>query len=237
MSDLVVRLAPRSPALPIWTALLVLLGSLGCAVLRQPSEEPAPTLAPEVLRADLHVHVTMRAALRPLFQGEPGEGLLAGSHAERLVNQVDPAALRRAGVRLVLATVWPPVATRPGRSALGEALHQLEELEDFARRSPDFVLARSVAEAREELARGELVLIPAIEGGEGIRRVEDVDRLHAAGARSITLVHFFDNPLADAAPRPADRRGRRVDRHRPLPLPLPGGALRRALGGVPTGDV
>lgn len=191
--------APHPLARLAWPCLLVLLGSLGCAVVRQPPEEPAPELAPQVLRADLHVHVTMRAALRPFFQGEPGDGVLAGSHTERLVNQVDPAALRRAGVRLVIATVWPPNATRPGRSALGEALHQLEELEAFARRSPDFVLARSVEEARQELARGELVLLPAIEGGEGIRGVEDVDRLHAAGARSITLVHFFDNPLAGAA--------------------------------------
>ncbi len=175
------------------------MGSLGCAGIQQVPEAPPPEVPPQVIRADLHVHVTMREALRPFFQGEPGDGVLAGSHAERLVNQVDPAALRRAGVRLILATVWPPPATRPGRSALGEALHQLEELEAFARRSPDFVLAHSAEEARRELARGQLVLVPAIEGGEGIRRVEDVDLLHAAGARSITLVHFFDNPLADAA--------------------------------------
>ncbi|OJT22470.1 hypothetical protein BO221_22080 [Archangium sp. Cb G35] len=182
-----------------WLCSLMLLGSLGCAGLRPPPEEPALAVAPEVLRADLHVHVTMRAALGPLFQGEPGDGVLAGSHAERFVNQVDAAALRRAGVRLILATVWPPPATRPGRSALGEALHQLTELEAFTRRNPDFVLAHGAAEARRKLADGQLVLIPAIEGGEGIQRVEDVDLLYAAGARSITLVHFVDNPLADAA--------------------------------------
>jgi membrane dipeptidase len=183
----------------MWLCSLMWLGSLGCAVHRVPPEETAPPVAPEVLRADLHVHVTMRAALGPLFQGEPGDGVLAGSHAALLVNQVDAAALRRAGVRLILATVWPPPATRPGRSALGEALHQLAELEAFARRNPDFVLAHGAAEARRKLADGALVLIPAVEGGEGIRRVEDVDLLYAAGARSITLVHFFDNPLADAA--------------------------------------
>ncbi len=179
--------------------MVLAVGGLGCVAVRPPPEETSPSVDPHVLRADLHVHVTMREALRPFFQGEPGDGVLAGSHEDRLVNQVDAAAFRRAGVRLILATVWPPPATRPGRSALGEALHQLEELEAFTRRSPDFVLARSVEEARRELARGELVLLPAVEGGEGIRRVEDVDRLYAAGARSITLVHFFDNPLAGAA--------------------------------------
>ncbi|MFY0523301.1 dipeptidase [Archangium gephyra] len=196
---LLLRHAAPMAVRELWLCSLMLLGSLGCAVLRPPPEETAPAVAPEVLRADLHVHVTMRAALGPLFQGEPGDGVLAGSHAAFLVNQVDAAALRRAGVRLILATVWPPNATRPGRSALGEALHQLTELEAFARRNPDFVLAHSAAEARRKLADGQLVLIPAVEGGEGIRRVEDVDLLYAAGARSITLVHFFDNPLAGAA--------------------------------------
>ncbi|MFY0576228.1 dipeptidase [Cystobacter fuscus] len=112
---------------------------------------------------------------------------------------MEPEALRRAGVRPVLATVWPPNALRPGRSALGEALHQLALLEDFARRSPDFVLAHGAGEARQSLASGQLVLVPTVEGGEGIQRVEDVDLLYAAGARSITLVHFFDNSVADAA--------------------------------------
>lgn len=183
----------------LWACWLVCAVSLGCAMHPRPLEAPVAEVEPHVLRADLHVHVTMRAALGPFFQGEPGDGVLAGSHRERLVNQVDAAALRRAGVRLLLATVWPPPDTRPGRDALGEALDQLEKLEDFARRNPDFVLARTVEEARRELARGQLVLFPAVEGGEGIQRVEDVDRLHAAGARSITLVHFFDNSLADAA--------------------------------------
>jgi hypothetical protein len=118
--------------------------------------------------------------------------------ATRFVNQVEPEALRRAGVRLILATVWPPPATRPGRSALGEALEQLEQLKAFTRKHPEFILVRDAAEARRELARGRLVLFAAVEGGEGIERVEDVDVLYAAGVRSLTLVHFVDNTLADA---------------------------------------
>ena len=172
----------------------------GCAGARPPPEPPAPAVGAEVLRADLHMHVTMREALEPLFRGEPGQGVLADSHAERFVNQVEPEALRRAGVRLILATVWPPNPTRPGRTALGEALHQLSRLEDFTRRAPEFARVLDARRAREELARGRLVLVPSVEGGEGITRVEDVDVLYAAGARSLTLVHFFDNALAGAAP-------------------------------------
>ncbi|WP_162159757.1 dipeptidase [Cystobacter fuscus] len=175
------------------------LALLGCGALRPALEAPARGGVPPDGRADLHVHVTMREALHPFFQGEPGGAELADAPGQRLVNQMEPEALRRAGVRLVLATVWPPNALRPGRGALGEALHQLALLEDFARRSPDFVLAYGAGEARQRLASGQLVLVPTVEGGEGIRRVEDVDLLYAAGARSITLVHFFDNSVADAA--------------------------------------
>lgn len=185
--DSVTRLAPG-------LALLM----MGCATLPSKPEVPTPEPGSHVLRADLHMHLSMRAALHPLFQGAPGEDVLASSPGQRFVNQVEPEALRRAGVRLILATVWPPPATRPGRSALGEALDQLEYLKAFTRKHPEFILVRDAAEARRELARGRLVLFAAVEGGEGIERVEDVDVLYAAGVRSITLVHFVDNTLADA---------------------------------------
>lgn len=179
----------------LWCA----VAALGCGGLQVPLVAPAVGGALPDGRADLHMHVIMREALHPFFQGEPGEGVLAHEPGQRFTNQVEPEDLRRAGVRLVFAALWPPNALRPGRSALGEALHQLERLEDFAHDSPEFVLALSAGTARQELTNGQLVLIPSIEGGEGIRRVEDVDVLYAAGARSITLVHFFDNALAGAA--------------------------------------
>jgi membrane dipeptidase len=148
---------------------------------------------------DTHLHVTMARAAVPIFRGEPGTGQLARSPKTMLLNQVDADQLLRAEEQLVVAALWPPFRARPGRRALDEALHQLEGLRELCRREPRFVMVKSAAEARQQIARGRIALIPAIEGGEGIESVDDVDRLYAAGARSVTLTHFADSQLAGAA--------------------------------------
>ncbi|MFZ5470509.1 MAG: dipeptidase, partial [Myxococcota bacterium] len=154
---------------------------------------PAPPLR---LGADVHVHLTMKRAL-PFYSGEPGDGTLAESPHQALVNQVDPASLRRAGARLLFAALWPPPA-RAGRTRLDEALHQARALDAFARRRPDFAIARDARHARAILGRGQIALVPALEGAEAISSVADVDVLAAAGYRVIGLVHFIDNEIADA---------------------------------------
>lgn len=156
--------------------------------------------APEHIRngvvGDLHVHVTMKEAL-PFFHGVPGS-VLATNPDATLVNQVDAAALRAHGVRVVVATVWPPPAIRPGRRAMDEALAQLDGLHELTRRDSSFAVVTSAEEATAAVARGQVALLPALEGAEAIEAVEDVDALFAAGFRSIGLVHFTDNAIADA---------------------------------------
>src|SRR5690349_22889247 len=157
---------------------------------------------PPTVRADVHVHLTMKAQARPIFGGEPGDGrALTSSPSSMFTNSVDPEGLRRAGVRPLVAAVWPPFALRPGRTALDEALHQLRELRAFARRHPDFALVKDAQEAREAIARGRIALVPEVEGGEGIERVEDVDLLYAEGMRALLPIHFTGNGLGGAAPR------------------------------------
>lgn len=174
----------------------LVLALASCVAGPKPVTPLAPA-APLANGVDLHEHVIMHEAL-PFFSGEPGDGALATSPYQQFVNQIDAPTLRRAGVRLVVAALWPPFNLRPGRSARGEALHQLEQLRAFTRRRPDFVLAYDAAQARALLAGDRIVLVPGLEGAEGIGSVEDVDRLYAAGARVISLVHFSDNALAGA---------------------------------------
>lgn len=132
------------------------------------------------------------------FSGEPGNGPLARRPTQLLVNQIDAPGLRRAGVRMVGAALWPPPALRPGRGPLAEAIIQLRELERFGRRAPDFGLALDAASARRVMASGGIALVPSLEGGEAIASVADVDVLFAAGMRTLGLVHFSDNALAGA---------------------------------------
>ncbi len=177
--------------------LVVLL--LSCAGAR-PVTQPSPSkVAAPAFAVDAHLHLTMSHAAVPLFKGEPGSGLLSDSPGTRLVNQVEAGQLSGAGVKLVLGALWPPMELRPGRSSLDETVHQLEELERFTSRRPDFALARSAKEARQALARGQIAVVPQVEGGEGFRSVEDVDRAWVAGARCVTLVHFVDTQLGGAA--------------------------------------
>lgn len=154
---------------------------------------------PGRLTVDTHLHVTMDRAAAPVFRGEPGSGVLTASTRAQLTNQIDADQLISAGGQLAIASLWPPFRARPGRAALDEALHQLSELKAFCQEQPQFVVVGTAAEAREQIAHGRIALIPGIEGGEGIESVEDVDRLYAAGARSVTLVHFADSQLGGAA--------------------------------------
>ncbi len=150
-------------------------------------------------RVDLHLHVTMDRAARPLFRGEPGRGPLSDSSGSRLFNQVDVEGLEASGTWLALAAMWPPLSLRPNRDALGEALNQAVQLRRFVREQPAFGIALDPAQAGQVRRSGRIVLVPALEGGEGITEPDDVDRLWRAGVRAITLVHFADSEVGGAA--------------------------------------
>lgn len=172
----------------------------GCASI--PTARAAPDAAPApapVMRADLHLHISMERAARPVFRGRSGDGWIAATPETILTNQVDAALLQHAGVRLVFGAVWPPFRIRPGRDARDEALEQLRLLRAFVGSTPGFAIAEDAAQARALAAHGYVAVIPAVEGGEGIGSVEDVDLYFARGARVITLAHFVSNDLAGAA--------------------------------------
>ncbi len=157
------------------------------------------SVPPKRLTVDTHLHVTMKRQAKPFFSGEPGDGVLTWSSRPKTTNQIAASHLLEGGGQLALATIWPPVRLRPGRSSMDETLYQVAQLEQFCREQPDFAFVTSPAEARKQIAIGRIALVPAIEGGEGIRSIEDVDRLYAAGVRSITVVHFGDTSLGGAA--------------------------------------
>ncbi len=150
-------------------------------------------------RVDLHLHVTMDRAAKPVFHGEPGKADKSGSSGTRLLNQVDADGLEASQVWLAVAACWPPLSGRANRDATGESLSQLEQLRAFTRAQPAFGLALNPAQARHLHEVHRIALMPALEGGEGITEVDDVDRLWRAGARAITVVHFADSQVAGAA--------------------------------------
>ena len=177
-----------------WTVATLFLA--GCAHVAEPTTTPVPLL----LGADLHAHLVMRDAAEPIFQGRPGEpGPRASSPDERNINQLQLDELRRAGVKVIVASVWTPPALTPWRSPLDEALRQLAALQRWSGRHPEVAIARDADEALRLAGHERIVLIPAVESADGVEHVEDVDRLYAAGARVLQLVHFADDDLAGAA--------------------------------------
>lgn len=190
----------------LWLTTAVLL-CLSCSAVRPDAPragEGAQTTTASVadrsaLRSDLHIHLTMDRAAKPVFKGSPGDELLAGSPGVILRNQIDAQTLSRHHLRLVLGSVWPPFRLRPGRTERDEALNQLLWLREFGQSTSGFAIARDAEHARRLLSNGHVVVVPAVEGGEGIGSPEDVDLFFAAGARAITLVHFTSNDLGGAA--------------------------------------
>lgn len=171
-------------------ASLVLSGLQGCSAPASRVRENM-SLAPESIRggmiADMHVHVTMKEAV-PFFHGAPGT-VLATNPDATLVNQVDAETLKAHSVRVLFATLWPPPAMRPGRSALDEALGQLRALKDLPRTDSGFAVALSAEAARKIAASGRVALIPSLEGAEAIGRVEDVLKLAEAKKAPILSSH------------------------------------------------
>jgi len=180
-------------------SVLLLLLSSACSTVRPvttPTPGPGAALVGGV---DTHLHLTMSAGAKPVFRGEPGDGVLTADSGQRFVNAVTEAQLHATGVRLVLGALWPPFNLRPGRTPLQESLHQADELDDFAARRPGFAIASDAAQARSILASGRVAVLPQLEGGDGIEKVADVDALYAAGVRVVTLMHFGSSQLGGAA--------------------------------------
>ncbi|MBL8954958.1 MAG: membrane dipeptidase [Myxococcaceae bacterium] len=153
---------------------------------------------PNRLTVDTHLHVTMARQVF-FFSGEPGSRTLTWSTRPKTTNQVDGDQMLSSGGQLALATIFPPVRLRPGRTSHDEALYQLWQVRKFCREQPQFACVGTAAEARAAIRKGRIALLPSLEGGEGIDSAADVDRVYAAGARSVTLVHFATTHLGGAA--------------------------------------
>ena len=162
-----------------------------------------------IFAADLHTHPTMHRAAYPVFLGMPGgtgpNAIRATAPDDMLENQIDGAECRRAGMRLVLGSIWPPFAFSPQMSALDATVRQLHVLRKWAERQSDFAYVQTPEQGQRALKEGHVVLIPHVEGSEMITSPADVDALYAAGARIIQLMHFADSDLGGAA---ADQIGR-----------------------------
>ena len=99
---------------------------------------------------------------------------------------------------LVMVQGWP---VRTWDSLLGRALYQSEKLHDVAARSGDTVRILTDKQSLNRfLKERKPGMVGAFLGSEGSHplegRLENIDRMFAAGYRMMGITHFFDNALA-----------------------------------------
>lgn len=75
-------------------------------------------------------------------------------------------------------------------------LDRLERVLRTIREDPNAVLAESPAAVRDARERGQVAILPALEGADGLEgRIENLRELHRRGVRLVQLVHFRVNEL------------------------------------------
>ena len=136
-------------------------------------------------------------ALR-LFAGESPDERGGRGH-------LDLARMREAGFDGGIFAVWiDPERPDP----MGRALEGLARLEAILGSHPAFRLVRESGDVDAARREGRIAVVPGIEGGYPIvERLSDVDRLHAAGMRCLTLTWMQPTAWADAAGAEPVHRG------------------------------
>jgi membrane dipeptidase len=108
-------------------------------------------------------------------------------------------ALRQGGVAGQFFAVWTDAKHCP-EAPYDYANHMIDFFDGLVKRYPDQIaLAGSAREFRANQAAGKVSAFLALEGGEPIRTLADLDHFHARGVRYITLTWNYQTKMADAA--------------------------------------
>ncbi len=140
----------------------------------------------------------------------------ASSSFERLdISQPQPgihtdiARLKAGGVGAQFWSVYVPAETRRAGVALQQTLEQIELVKAMTERYPDvFALCLTSADVERARAAGKIASLIGMEGGHSIEdSLANLRRLHALGARYMTLTHSENLDWADAATDEARHQG------------------------------
>ncbi|MBU6172235.1 MAG: dipeptidase [Planctomycetes bacterium] len=106
-------------------------------------------------------------------------------------------------------SVYVPAETRGAGTAYRTTIEQIEIVREMIRRYPDiFQLALDADGVREARQAGKIASLIGMEGGHSIEdSIQNLRRLHAMGARYMTLTHSDTLAWADAATDDAEHSG------------------------------
>ncbi len=113
---------------------------------------------------------------------------------------MDLPRIREGGLDVQFWSIYMGKSDEPG-SALREALERIDAVHEMAaRHEGEVVVAHSVREIREAVARGRFVSLMGIEGGHIIEEsLPALRNFHRLGVRYMTLTHSFNTSWADSS--------------------------------------
>lgn len=116
------------------------------------------------------------------------------------VGHTDIPRLQQGGVDVQVFAVWSNDKKWP-TNAFKHANEQIDSLESLvARNSDKIAIAKSAQEIEDILAQGKIVALIGIESGNMIENsIQNLEKLHARGAKYLTLTWNYNLPWATAA--------------------------------------
>ncbi len=148
---------------------------------------------------DLHTHAFMDRGAPILFDGHFFGPIRATKWSDALKFQTNPETVLQSGIQILVVALYAhPLARWDMRESVRE---QIRDAERFVRENPEFVIAKTPADARRALSDDKRLIVFSLEGASGIlendRDIEEfVDRL---GIRIVTPVHFSDDFIGGPA--------------------------------------
>lgn len=151
------------------------------------------------LTVELHAHLFMKEGMEWLFRGNFEGPLRATDWQSRLSSQTNPETVDRSEIGILVATLYAhPLLTNSRRNSIRR---QIALAEKFVAGHPNWIIARTPAEARTALGAGKRVMILALEGADGILETEkDLQEfIDQKGIRIVTLLHLTDDQYGGVA--------------------------------------
>lgn len=148
---------------------------------------------------ELHAHLFMKEGMTWAFRGDFFGPLEARTYEDRLSSQANPDALDKSGLSIVVATFYAnPLFTWSLRDSIRA---QIRLARKFVLSRPDWVIATEPQQAREALAKGQHVMILALEGASGILETEEdfKEFIDEGGIRIVTPLHLSDDEFGGVA--------------------------------------
>ncbi|MCA9692913.1 MAG: dipeptidase [Myxococcales bacterium] len=156
----------------------------------------AQALAHRVIILDGHVDVPYR-----LEESRDADGQLTEDVSSATPRgDFDLPRARAGGLDAPFMSIYVPAAVEEAGGAKALADRLIDMVEDIARSSDGFALARSPADVRTNFAAGKISLALGMENGGPLEGdLRNLEHFHARGVRYITLTHARDNHISDSS--------------------------------------